>query len=104
MEPGVSVSVSFGRPYNSNYDHWMFVRNGDFDRADVNHYYVSRVDHDRLVRSSTIINKTYIDNSRHTTYASGPAREDVQRASGRTITPVAIQENAKPDKVWAMVS
>jgi hypothetical protein len=96
MEPGISLSVGFGRPYNSNYDHWNFVRSGDFDRTDINRYYVNRTDHDRLVRSSIVINKTYVDNSRHSTYAFGPAREDVQRATGRTINRVAIQENSKP--------
>jgi len=96
MEPGISLSVGFGRPYNSNYDHWMFVRSGDFDRSDINHYYVNRTDHDRLVRSSIVINKTYVDNSRHSTYAFGPARADVQKATGRTVNRVAIQENTKP--------
>lgn len=96
MEPGISLSMSFGRPYNSNYDHWMFVRSGDFDRPDINRYYVNRTDHDRLVRSSIVINRTYVDNSRHSTYAFGPAREDVQRASGRTVNRVAIQENNRP--------
>jgi hypothetical protein len=96
MEPGISLSLSFGRPYNSNYDHWMFVRSGDFDRPDIGRYYVNRADRDRIVRSSIVINKTYVDNRRHSTYAFGPAREDVQRASGRTINRVAIQENSKP--------
>jgi hypothetical protein len=96
MEPGISISVSFGRAYDSHHDHWMFVRDRDFERSDINHYYVNRTERDRIIRNSTVINKTYVDNRRHTTYVSGPARADVQKVTGRRITPVAIQDNNKP--------
>src|SRR5665647_3154449 len=96
MEPGISLSISFGRPYNSNYDHWMFVRDRDFERSDINHYYIGQTDRNRIIQNSTVINTTYIDNSRHTTYVTGPARTDVQRVTGRTINPVAIRENSRP--------
>jgi len=96
MEPGVSVSMSFGRSYDSHNDHWLFVRNNDFERTDIHNYYVNNVDRNRIVRHSTIINTTYIDRSRRTTYVSGPTRESVQRATGRTIRPLSIQENNKP--------
>jgi hypothetical protein len=43
-----------------------------------------------------VINNTYVDNSRHTTYIAGPARTDIQRATGRQVNPVAIQEYNKP--------
>ena len=74
----------------------LFVRDRDFERSDINRYYVNRTDHDRIVRNSTVINTTYIDNSRHTTYVSGPSRADVQKVTGRKINPVAIRENSKP--------
>jgi hypothetical protein len=96
MEPGISVNLSFGRPYSRSYDHWMFVRDRDFERSDINHYYVGKTDHDRIIKNSTVINKTYIDNKRRTTYVSGPAREDVQKVTGKKINPVVIQENNKP--------
>jgi len=96
MAPGISISMSFGGAYNSHGDHWMFVRDRDIERPDIRRYYVNRTDHDRIVRNSSVINKTYFDNRRHTTYVSGPPREDVQRATGRKINPVTIQENNKP--------
>ncbi len=96
MQPGISLSISFGRQYNSQYDHWIFVRDRDIERPDINRYYVNRSDHDRIIRNSVVINNTYIDNSRHTTYVAGPRREDVQRATGRNLTPVAIRENNRP--------
>jgi hypothetical protein len=96
MGPGISISMSFGRPYNSHSDHWMFVRDRDFERSDLNHYYVNRSEHNTIIINSVVINKTYIDSKRRTTYVSGPAREDVQKVTGRKINQVSIQENSKP--------
>ena len=96
MRPGISLSRNFGRPYNRYNDHWMFVRDRDFERDDLNSYYIDRRDHYLIIRNSTVINTTYIDNSRHTTYVTGPAREDVQRVTGRRINPVTIRENDRP--------
>ena len=96
MEPGISLNISFGRQYDSNNDHWLFVRDRDFERSDMNHYYVGKSDRDRIVRSSTIINRTYVDRTRNTTYVAGPSRESVQQATGRTITPLTVKGNNKP--------
>lgn len=96
MGPGITISLSFGSRYNNQNDFWMFVRDRDIERTDLNRYYINRSDHDQIFRASTVINRTYIDNSRHTTYVSGPAREDVQRVTGRTISPVIIRERATP--------
>jgi len=96
MEPGMSVSMSFGRQYDNQNDHWMFVRSLDIERTDINHYYINRADHQRIARNSVVINNTYVDNSRHTTYVSGPSRIQVQKVVGRTIQPVVIRESNKP--------
>ncbi len=96
MEPGISLNISFSRPYSSSNDHWMFVRDRDFERPEINRYYVNRTDHDRIIRNSTVIRTTHIDNNRHTTYVTGPARADVQRITGHQIKPVSIRENSKP--------
>jgi hypothetical protein len=98
MQPGVSISMSFGMDYNSHYDHWNFVSYRNFGRSDMNRYYVNRDDHERIIRNSTVINNTYIDNSRHSTYVTGPSRDDVQRASGRKVRPVSIQESSIPEQ------
>jgi len=96
MEPGISLSIGFGRAYSRTNDHWMFVRDRDFERPEINRYFVNRTDHDRIVRNSRVIRTTYVDNSRHTTYVTGPARADVQRYTGRQINRVSIHENSRP--------
>ncbi|MFA5329556.1 MAG: DUF6600 domain-containing protein [Prolixibacteraceae bacterium] len=96
MQPGISISLSFGRDYRNNYDHWTFVRDRDFERRDIQRYYVDRSDHDRIMKNYTVINQTYNDRRRNTTYISGPARDDVQRVTGTKVRSVTIQENRTP--------
>ncbi len=100
MRPGISISLSFGNDYYNNYnDYWMFVSDRDFQRPNVSRYYVNETNLNIIIRNSTVINNTYIDNSRNTTYVSGPAREDVQRNTGRRVSSVAIRENSTPGQV-----
>ena len=96
MEPGISLSVSFGRGYDSRNDHWIFVRDRDIDRTDINRFYVNRTDHDMIIRRSSVISNTYVDKKRNTTYVTGPARDDIQKVTGRRVNPIDIQENNKP--------
>jgi len=100
MRPGISISLSFGNDYYNNYnDYWMFVSDRDFQRPNVSRYYVNQTNRDRIIRNSTVINNTYIDNSRNTTYVIGPDRNDVQRNTGRRVSSVAIRENSTPGQV-----
>jgi hypothetical protein len=96
LEPGITLSVSFGRQYDSRHDHWIFVRDRDIDRSDINHYYINQTEKDQIVRRSSVINNTNVDNRRHATYVTGPATADFQKATGRQIKPVAIQDSPKP--------
>ncbi len=96
MAPGVSIEISLARNYNHQTDHWIFVRDQDFERPHINRYFVDRNQQARIINNSTVINTTYIDNSRNTTYITGPGREEVQRATGRKVNHIAIQENNKP--------
>ena len=96
MQPGISISASFGREYNRNKDHWTFVGDRYFDSPDVSRYYVNQTSRDRIITNSSVINNTYVDNRRNATYVSGPKREDVQRFTGRKVNPVAVQENNTP--------
>ncbi len=96
LAPGVSIRISFDRGYDNPHDHWFFVRDRDFERDDIHRYCVDRHDRDRIIRNSTVINNTYIDNSRHSTYISGPSRDDVQRNTGRGVRTISVKEYNKP--------
>ncbi|MBE0644514.1 MAG: hypothetical protein IH600_10585 [Bacteroidetes bacterium] len=97
MGPGISISLSFGgQSHHRGHDHWTFVRDRDIERHDLHRYRIDRNDRDREYRTSTVINHTYIDKSRNSTYITGPQREDVQRATGHTIKPYAVHNNSAP--------
>ena len=96
MEPGISIEVSFGRGYRVPNERWIFVRDRDFRRPDIDRHYVDRSTNVTIINNSTVINNTYSDNSRHTKYVAGPPRDDVQKVTGTAIRPVAIRENNKP--------
>jgi len=43
-----------------------------------------------------VINKTYVDNSTHTTYIYGPDKSDVEKRTGKQLQPVRIKPADKP--------
>ena len=47
------------------------------------------------MRSSTVINNTYADNSRHATYVAGPTRAEVQRTTGKPVQSMKITDGGK---------
>ena len=96
MEPGVTINFSFGMGQDGNYNHWIFMSDRYIGSSDMNRYYVSSRDHERIFRNSRIITNTYVDHRNHSTYVSGPSRRDVQRITGEKIKPVAIKESNKP--------
>ncbi len=95
MRPGVDISNSFSSGYN-NINHWNFVRDRDFGRPQINHYYVNRNEYNTIIINSTVINNTYRDRSNNQTYISGPRRADVQRNSGRNVVNVTIRNSDRP--------
>ena len=95
MRPGMNISLSFGNDYQ-DLDRWNFVRENDFGRSDIHQYYADRNDYNRIIINSTVINNTYTDRTRNTTYISGPSRNEVQRATGRKINNITIRDNDRP--------
>lgn len=95
MRPGMSISLSFGNDYR-DLDHWNFVRESDFGRSDINRYYADRNDYNRIIVNSRVINNTYTDRNRNSTYISGPSRSEVQRVTGRKISNITIKDNDRP--------
>lgn len=95
MRPGMDVNSSImGGP--RDVDRWVFVRDRDFGRADVQRRYVSRRDNENIFRSSSVINNTYIDNNRNTTYIAGPRPDEVQRTTGRRIERMPVTDSQRP--------
>ena len=96
MAPGININISFGHDYYVPSERWIFVRDRDFCRHDINRYYMNQANNYTIINNSTIINNTYMDNSRHVKYVTGPERNDVQRRTNSVIRPLAVRENDRP--------
>ncbi len=96
MRPGISINISFGSSNNQPDNRWVFVRDRDFERHDIDRNYVNRSNNITIINNSTVINKTYYDDKRRTTYVTGPGRQDVEKVTGRTIKPIMVREKDKP--------
>lgn len=96
LGPNISIEMAIGGHYQSPSDNWIFVHDQYMGREDIHTYYGPRKDNQRYISNSTVINNTYIDKSRHSTYIAGPEREDVQKATGASIKSVTIREDSRP--------
>jgi hypothetical protein len=96
LGPNISVDISFGNSYVIPNDHWIFVNEQYLGRQNINTYYGPRKNNSTYIHNSTVINNTYIDKSRNTTYMAGPKREDVQRTTGAPVRQISFKENSKP--------
>ena len=96
MAPGISINITFGHDYYVPGERWIFVKDRDFCRHDINRYYVNQTNNYTIIRNSKVILNTNIDNNRHVKYVTGPDRNDVQRHTNRAIRPLAVCENDRP--------
>jgi hypothetical protein len=96
LRPGVSITLAFGREYQERNERWIFVGDGDFGRPDISRHYVNRSNNVTIINNSTVIVNTRKDDKRNATYITGPDRDDVQRVTHTSVSPVAIRENDRP--------
>lgn len=95
MRPGISITLSFNSGY-ADMDRWNFVRYRDFGRSNIDRYYINRSQNNTIFSSSVVINNTYEDKRRNSTYISGPTLNQVKRDTGRKINRVSIQDYDRP--------
>ncbi len=96
ISPGISIEATFGRAYHIRGEHWRFVRDRDFDRPDMDHYYINHRENSRFIQNSTVITNRSMDNRGHAYYIAGPERNEVQKYTGKAVREVPIKENTLP--------
>ncbi len=94
--PGISMDFAYSSGYDLPYHQWIFVNGGDMGRTDINNYYVNTTNNMTIINNSTVINNHRVDNSGNVNYNTGPDRKDVEKQTGKSITPVTIKDNNKP--------
>lgn len=96
LGPGVSVNIIVSGGHSIAHDHWIFIHERDFTNRNVEQHRVDRTMNTSLVQRSDLIRTTRSD--RNTVYLSGPDREQWQRQSGQSVTPVKISRGRKPGR------
>jgi hypothetical protein len=94
--PGISITFAYSSGYRLPYNRWIFVRDRDFGRTNINNYYINSSNNTTIINNSTVINNIQVDNSTRTRYNAGPNRTEVQKRTGRSIAPVALRERNAP--------
>jgi len=101
MGPGISIDIALSRGYNVPRDRWVFVRNRDFMQNDIYRYRVERSLLFNIFNLSFVIRSTRFDNYRNNNYFFGPSRDNVQRYTGRVISPVHIRDYNRPGQSYS---
>lgn len=94
--PGISISFAYSNSYRLPYNQWIFVRDIDFGRPNINKYYIPSASNITIINNSTVINNVVRDNSTRIRYNAGPSITDVQRRTRTTISPKTLRERSKP--------
>lgn len=96
LSPGISINMAFGPGYYIPNDWWVFAPCSHINRRDIYNYYAPRTTNITIINNTTIINRTYVDEKQRTTYSYGPDREGAQKATGSTISALAIRNRTTP--------
>lgn len=92
--PGADIVVT--RRYHRYHNRWIFVRHEYISHPDIYRYYQPRGGNSRTLRHSSLIPNTRNDNSRNSTYVTGPDRNDVQRNTGAPVQQYSVRDMRSP--------
>ncbi|HKI88834.1 MAG TPA: DUF6600 domain-containing protein [Draconibacterium sp.] len=98
MRPGMNIDMNFDSRY-VDVNHWNFVRYNDFGKPNIENYYINKYRYKRIIRNSSVINNTYKDYQRNSTYILGPSLNQVERVTGRRISSIAIRDYNRPGQM-----
>lgn len=95
LGPGISINIAIGG-YNCPDYWWNFMPQQHIFARNWNRYSYGPRYNNTYINQTTIINNTYIVN--RNTYLGGPRRDDLRRATGRDVRPLAINNSREPQR------
>ena len=96
LGPGISVNFAFGSGYSVPNDWWVFVPQRYCLSTSFYNYAAAPQSNITYIRNTTIINNTYVNNN--VTYAAGPRINDIQRATGKSVSVYNVANVGRPGK------
>jgi len=92
--PGISLEIAYSSGYRVANNQWMFVNEREFGSSRSSYTYVNN--NTTIINNSTVINNAQTDRTSSVRYNAGPARSDVQKRSGASVSTVSLKESNKP--------
>ncbi len=99
LTPGFTVSVSFG-VYNCPMDWWVFLPPQYLYRKSFTHHVRDRRNNLNIHNQTTVINNTYINSTRNTTYITGPTRTEYMQVSGRNVPEYKLKNTSTRNSTY----
>jgi hypothetical protein len=95
-EPGIDINMAFNNNYHHDHRLWRFVRNRDMGRKDIGLRFSGLGQYLNLLTQSKVIENRRTDQSNNIVYHAGPFRNEVERQTGRKLSPALIGELNTP--------
>ncbi|MCX6270481.1 MAG: hypothetical protein NTU44_04535 [Bacteroidetes bacterium] len=97
--PGISHKVAYGSGYVASFNPYTIVKDKYMGRPDMDNYYVKNTRKPKLIYNSTVIINTREDKVNNITYNAGPDRIEIEKLTGKPISPVIITDRNKPGQL-----
>lgn len=90
----------FGWDFRNNDEvyRWIFVKEHDFGRTNIERYYVSKRRNDDIIRNTRVISDYRADETGRKMMVSGPNPSDVENVSGRRIRKITVKDSNIPGR------
>ena len=98
MRPDDYIGMGSRDRYYDDIHRWVFVRQRDFGKPNVDRYYLSNRRNDEIFRTTSVIGNTRTDNQRRTVYEAGPDPSEVERTTGRRVIRVPVMDSNSPGR------
>jgi hypothetical protein len=79
--------------YYASDDEWTFVEVNYFGTTTINNYYINSTKNKTIINNSVVVNNPRTNNSTHINYNGGPDKAEVEKHTGKSITPVVVKES-----------
>jgi len=97
LGPGIMIGGYYGNYYCPD-DWWVFLPPAYLYRPRYYNYWHGPRGNAGIIRNTTIINNTFVNNNNNVTYVTGPRAEEVQRASNRPVTVYHLNTMSTPGR------
>ena len=96
LGPDIGYDFAFSNGYYLPHDQWHFIHQHDLGRRDVDKRILGMGGYIKYLSDSKVIDNVKHDEHQQVSYHAGPARNEVERITGKKITALAIENATTP--------